>query len=56
MKRPPLLDKHKLMEIRQHRWVVSTAKAERLLGYKPSFSTDEALIETGKWYRDNGWI
>ena len=32
MRRPPLLDRHKLLEMRQHRWVVSTAKAERLLG------------------------
>jgi len=56
VKRPPLLDRHKLLEIRQHRWVVSTAKAERLLGFKPAISTAEALAETGRWYKEKGWI
>ncbi len=56
MKRPPLLDKHKLLEARQHRWVLSTAKAERLLGFKPLCSTADALAETGRWYEEKGWI
>ena len=56
MKRPPLLDKHKLTEARQHRWVVSTAKAERLLGFKPTIGTKEAIAETGRWYLEHGWI
>jgi dihydroflavonol-4-reductase len=55
-KRPPLLDKNKLLEMRQPRWVVSTAKAERLLGFKPLASTADALAETGKWYAEKGWI
>jgi dihydroflavonol-4-reductase len=55
-KDPPLFDKHKLLEARQRRWVVSTAKASRLLGFKPVSTTAEALAETGRWYKDNGWI
>jgi dihydroflavonol-4-reductase len=55
-KRPPLLDKDKLLEIRQHRWVVSTTKAERLLDFKPLVSTAEAIAETGRWYEEKGWI
>jgi dihydroflavonol-4-reductase len=56
MRRPPLLDRHKLTEARQRRWVVSTAKAERLLGFKPVASTADALAETGRWYLERGWI
>jgi nucleoside-diphosphate-sugar epimerase len=56
MRRPPLLDKAKLLELRQHRWVVSTAKAERLLGFKPACSTADAIAETGRWYEEKGWI
>jgi nucleoside-diphosphate-sugar epimerase len=56
VKRPPLLDRNKLLEMRQPRWVVSTAKAERLLGFKPLASTSEALAETGRWYAEKGWI
>jgi len=54
--RPPLLDRHKLLEVRQHRWVVSTAKAQALLGFKPSITSAEALAETGRWYEEKGWI
>jgi nucleoside-diphosphate-sugar epimerase len=56
MKRPPLLDRYKLLEMRQRRWVVSTAKAERLLGFKPAASSPDAIAETGRWYRERGWI
>ena len=56
LRRPPLLDRHKLLEMRQHRWVVSTAKARRLLGFTPAICTADAIAETGRWYRDEGWI
>ena len=56
LRRPPLLDRHKLIELRQSRWVVSTAKAERLLGFRPLAPTAAALAETGAWYADQGWI
>jgi dihydroflavonol-4-reductase len=56
MRRPPLLDRHKLLEARQHRWVVSTAKAERLLGWAPPYATRDALAETGKWYLEEAWL
>jgi Nucleoside-diphosphate-sugar epimerases len=55
-KRPPLLDRNKLLEMRQHRWVLSTAKAESLLGFKPVATTADALAETGRWYAERGWI
>lgn len=55
-RRPPLLDKHKLLEMRQPRWVVSTDKARRLLGFEPLAKTEGAIAETGKWYLANGWI
>jgi nucleoside-diphosphate-sugar epimerase len=56
MKRPPLLDRYKLLEMRQSRWVVSTAKAERLLGFKPAASSADAIAETARWYAERGWI
>ncbi len=56
MRRPPLLNRHKITEMRQKRWVVSTAKAERLLGFAPSISTAAAMAETALWYRENNWI
>jgi dihydroflavonol-4-reductase len=56
LRRPPLLDRHKILELRQERWVVSTAKAERRLGFRPAMTTADALAETGRWYAEKGWI
>jgi dihydroflavonol-4-reductase len=56
MRKPPLIDKHKILEMRQHRWVLSTSKAERLLGFKPVALTAEALAATGRWYQEHGWL
>jgi nucleoside-diphosphate-sugar epimerase len=56
MRRPPLLDKNKLLEMRQPRWVVSTAKARRLIGFEPVIATEDALAETACWYEERGWI
>ncbi len=55
-RRPPLLNRYKLLEMRQSRWVVSTAKAERLLGFRPGISTADAMAETAAWYLSMGWI
>jgi nucleoside-diphosphate-sugar epimerase len=56
LRRPPLIDKNKLLEIRQPRWVVSTAKAQRLIGFEPVMATEDALAETACWYEEHGWI
>jgi nucleoside-diphosphate-sugar epimerase len=56
LKRPPLIDKSKLLDMRQPRWVVSTAKAKRLIGFKPIMATEDAIAETACWYEENGWI
>ncbi|MBN1334490.1 MAG: NAD(P)-dependent oxidoreductase [Deltaproteobacteria bacterium] len=54
--RPPLLSPGKFEEMRQPCWVVSTAKAERLLGFKAATSTADAIRETAAWYLEQGWI
>jgi len=56
LRRPPLIDKNKLLDLRQPRWVVSTAKARRLIGFEPVMATEDALAETARWYEEHGWI
>jgi nucleoside-diphosphate-sugar epimerase len=56
LRQPPLIDSSKLLEMRQPRWVVSTAKAQRLIGFKPLMATEDAISETACWYEENGWI
>jgi len=55
-KEPLLLDRHKLLEMRQQSWILSAEKAERLLGFSPVLSTAEAIEETCRWYREQGWL
>jgi nucleoside-diphosphate-sugar epimerase len=55
-KKPPLIDNSKLVEIRQSRWVVSTLKAERVLGFQPAIKTRDAIDETARWYKEQGWL
>jgi nucleoside-diphosphate-sugar epimerase len=56
LKRPPLLDKSKLLDMKQQSWVVSTAKARRLIGFEPVMTTEDALAGTARWYEEHGWI
>ncbi len=34
----------------------STEKMENLLGYKPVYDNKTGIIESARWYRDNGWL
>ncbi|MHB8873518.1 MAG: NAD-dependent epimerase/dehydratase family protein [Myxococcaceae bacterium] len=37
-------------------WTCSTAKAERLLGYRPATGIDDSLKRSAAWYQQRGWI
>ncbi|MDX9827604.1 MAG: NAD-dependent epimerase/dehydratase family protein [Spirochaetia bacterium] len=56
LKKPPLIDKNKILEMRQQRWVVSTAKAQSLIGFSPLENTEEAISKTARWYCAQGWL
>jgi dihydroflavonol-4-reductase len=56
LQRPALLSRDKVTEMRQACWIVSTDKAERLLGFRPRTTTAAALRETAAWYLEQGWI
>jgi nucleoside-diphosphate-sugar epimerase len=56
VKEPLLLDKNKLLEMCQQSWVLSIEKARRVLGFTPETGTAEAIEETCRWYRDQGWL
>jgi nucleoside-diphosphate-sugar epimerase len=54
--KPILLTKDKLEEMNNPFWMVSNEKAQRVLGYTPSISTQEGVSESIKWYLKNGWL
>lgn len=56
LRKPPLVTANKIREMRQPCWIVSTAKAERLIGFRPLMPTKDAIAETAAWYKERGWI
>ncbi len=34
----------------------STRKMQEVLGYQPLYENEDGIIESAKWYRDNGWL
>jgi dihydroflavonol-4-reductase len=55
-KKAVLLNKEKILEMKQPYWLVSNEKAKLELGYKPLLSTEEGINETAGWYLEQGWI
>jgi len=53
---PPLVNKDKVREGRQERWIVDTKKTEKLLGFRPRWTTAQGIAETYAWYELQGWL
>ncbi len=34
----------------------STKKMQKVLGYTPLWSNEDGIIESARWYKDNGWL
>ncbi|NOY76495.1 MAG: NAD(P)-dependent oxidoreductase [Calditrichaeota bacterium] len=56
LNRPMLLNREKIMEIKQHYWTVDITRAKTELGYRPDFTTPEGIRLTAEWYIKNGWL
>ncbi len=54
--KPALLSTDKLAEMRSEFHVVSDERARAELGYRPPFSTEQAIAETVSWYKAEGWL
>jgi nucleoside-diphosphate-sugar epimerase len=51
-----LFRSEKLAEMLEIAWVCSSEKAYRELDWKPRLSLEDAILKTGRWYKDKGWI
>ncbi len=51
-----LFNVQKARESTQRAWTCSNAKAQRELGYAPSIELHAGLIDTYRWYVDQGWL
>ncbi len=51
-----ILNRQKLIEIKQNYWVCDNAKAKRDFGFESEWTLEEGIEETLKWYKDNRWL
>lgn len=55
-RKPALINRHKLKEMKQACWIADTRKAEEKLSFYPLYSLEKAVVETIDWYRECGWL
>jgi nucleoside-diphosphate-sugar epimerase len=54
--RPSILNVDKAKEGLYGSWVYSPEKAHQHLGFKPDVTVFERICQTGKWYKEHGWL
>lgn len=54
--KPALLNKQKIIELKQPSWATSSDKIRKELGYQNNFDLEKGCAETVAWYRKHGWI
>ena len=52
----PTLNRQRVRDLKQRFWICDSTKAQRELGYRPTYSLPEGMQETADWYRTNGWL
>ena len=55
-RRPVMLTRDKLNELRASHWVCSAAATRSAMGWRPSVDFAEGAARTADWYRDAGWL
>lgn len=54
--RASILNRQKVREMTQRRWVCETATAARTLQWEPRFTIERGVMATARWYRKEGWL
>jgi nucleoside-diphosphate-sugar epimerase len=54
--RPALLNKQRILDMRQPYWLCTGEKARQELGFIPRYDLETAVRETAHWYQENGWF
>jgi len=55
-KKPSIISRQKLIEMRQDFWVCSPKKAEKKLGFSCQTDIREGIRQTLEWYYQHGWL
>ncbi|HXF95349.1 MAG TPA: NAD(P)-dependent oxidoreductase [Gemmatimonadales bacterium] len=51
-----ILNRERLAELAQARWVCDPSRAEAELGFRAAYSVERGVQETAAWYRAAGWL
>jgi nucleoside-diphosphate-sugar epimerase len=51
-----ILNRQKMLEVREKFWLCSSEKASGMFGYTPLFETYHGLEETYHWYKNQNWL
>lgn len=54
--KPALLNKQKIIELKQRSWATSSDKIRKELGFRNEYDFERGCSETVNWYRKNGWL
>ena len=52
----PTLNRQKVQDLKQRFWICDSRKAERELGYRPTYFLQKGIQDTAAWYQANGWL
>jgi nucleoside-diphosphate-sugar epimerase len=55
-KKPALLNRQKIVELKQKSWATSSEKIRKDLGFVPAYDLDKGCAETAQWYREHSWL
>lgn len=55
-KNAPVLNRQKIIELKQSAWTCSSEKIRRELGFQPKFQFEQGAKLTAEWYRRAGWL
>lgn len=54
--KPPVFNYEKGIDFIQDYWICSPKNAQNDFGFKEKYSAKEALDQTAKWYKEQGWL
>ena len=52
----PTLNRQKVQDLKQRFWICDSTKAQKELGYRPTYTLQNGIQGTADWYRANGWL
>jgi nucleoside-diphosphate-sugar epimerase len=55
-KNTPTLNREKMAELTAVNWACNIDHAKEDLGYEPRFNLARGILDTVKWYKENGWL